>query len=116
MVGNVKDLEKVYMNSDTIKDVNMQVLVSPKEGWDSHVMRVFEVGVGGFTPQHQHPWEHINYILEGQGSLMIGEEVFPLQQGSYAYVPQNTIHQFKNVGDTVFKFICIVPTRGHKIY
>ena len=113
IVGNLKDLPKKELISDAVKDVTMQVLVSPEEGWDSHVMRVLELGIDGYSPKHQHPWPHINYIIEGEGVLMIDGKDYPITAGSYAYVPQDTLHQFKNVGTTQFKFICIVPTAGH---
>jgi quercetin dioxygenase-like cupin family protein len=46
---------------------------------------------------------------------MIEGEVNPVEAGSYAYIPANSLHQFRNVGETQFKFICIVPKEGHKI-
>ena len=85
-----------------------------KEGWDGYVMRVVEVEPNGFTPKHQHPWPHINYIIEGSGTLLIGDTLHPLKAGGYAFVPGNTLHQFSNAGDVTFKFICIVPEEGHK--
>ena len=114
IVGNMKDLESIKVNHPSAKDAAMKVLVSGKEGWDSHVMRVVEVEVGGYTPKHSHPWPHINYIIEGKGEILIKDTLHPVTPGSYAFVPDDTLHQFRNVGDTVFKFMCIVPTRGHK--
>ena len=115
MVGNIKQLESKVITSPEAKDASIQVLVSPNEGWDSHVMRVLEVKQEGYTPKHSHPWPHINYIIEGEGELQIGDEVTKVSAGSYAFVPGNTIHQFKNVSEAVFKFICIVPEEGHII-
>lgn len=113
IVGNVKDLEMKKIDSDQVKEAGIQVLVSPKEGWDSHVMRVLELGIEGYSPKHQHPWPHINYVIEGSGVLMIDGKDYPITPGSYAYVPKDTLHQFRNVGETPFKFICIVPSEGH---
>lgn len=114
MVGKISETPIKKILSDEAKDASIQVLVSPEEGWDSHVMRVLEVGKDGHTPKHQHPWPHINYILEGYGELLIGDTIYPVEKGSYAFVPQDTLHQFRNVGTEVFKFICIVPKEGHK--
>ncbi|PKL01391.1 MAG: cupin [Tenericutes bacterium HGW-Tenericutes-1] len=114
MVGNIKQLESKVITSPEAKDASIQVLVSPNEGWDSHVMRVLEVKQEGYTPKHSHPWPHINYIIEGEGELMIDGEINKVNAGSYAYVPSDTLHQFRNVGKGVFKFICIVPKEGHK--
>jgi len=114
MVGNTKYLESKEIVTPEAKHASIKVLVSPNEGWDSHVMRVLEVEPSGYTPKHSHPWPHINYILEGQGELMIEGVAHRVEEGSYAYVPSNALHQFQNVGDKTFKFICIVPKEGHK--
>lgn len=114
VVGNIKELTKKVIESPLVQDVSMKVLVSPKEGWEGHVMRVFEVEPNGFTPKHSHPWPHINYIIGGQGELMIDGKINPITSGSYAYVPSDTLHQFRNVGETNLSFICIVPEEGHK--
>lgn len=114
MVGHLNTIKGKQIESDLVKDVVMKVLVSPTEGWDGHVMRVLEVEPGGYTPKHQHPWPHINYIIGGKGELMINHEYHEITAGSYGFVPGNTIHQFKNVGSEPLIFICIVPEEGHK--
>ena len=87
-------------------------VIGDSEGWTDNTLRVFALGPKGFTPKHQHDWEHVNYIIGGQGSLLIGEETFDLEPGDYAFVPPNTLHQFRNTGDLDLEFICIVPKRG----
>lgn len=114
IVGNTKELQGKVIESDLVQDVSMKVLVSPKEGWEGHVMRVFDVGAGGHTPKHSHPWPHINYVISGTGQVMIDGVVHKLSPGSYAYVPSDTIHQFQNTSDDTLSFICIVPEEGHK--
>ena len=113
----VSDLEKVVpivMSGDEVKNASMKALVGPAEGWDSHVMRLVELGEGGFSPKHAHPWPHINYIIEGEGILEIDGENNEIKAGSFAYVPNDKLHQFRNAGKGILKFICIVPKEGHK--
>lgn len=114
IVGNIKDLSGKEVVNLEVKGAMMKVLVSPKEGWEDYVMRVFEVEAGGYTPKHKHPWPHINYIIEGNGVLFIDGKKVKITSGSYAYVDSNSLHQFRNVGDSILKFICIVPKEGHK--
>jgi len=114
VVGNIEKLIANEITSTEAKNAKMKVLVGPDTGWDDYVMRVIEVEVGGYTPKHSHPWPHINYIISGDGELMIDGKNNPVKSGSYAYIPQDHLHQFKNVGNDVFKFICIVPKEGHK--
>ena len=114
IVGNIDNLKaKEVTHPDAFKSA-MKVLVSPLEGWDDYVMRVVEVEPNGYTPKHSHPWPHINFMIEGEGTLLIDEKLNSVTKGSFAFVPHDALHQFRNVGDVVFKFICIVPKEGHK--
>lgn len=114
MINHLDQTDKKYIDHPSAKHAYMKVLVSDKDGWDDHVMRVVEVEKDGFTPKHQHPWPHINYVIQGQGEIFIDGKANPVKAGSYAFVPDNALHQFRNTGDDVFKFICIVPKRGHQ--
>lgn len=114
IVSHKKNIEGIKIENPKVKDAMMKVLISPKEGWEGHVMRVFELGVGGFTPKHTHPWPHINYIIKGKGRLHLDGKDYDLESGSFAYVPSDKLHQFTNQGDEPFEFICIVPEEGHQ--
>ena len=113
MIKHVNETETIILNPAVVKDASMKALVGPEEGWDSHIMRVVEVEKGGYTPKHAHPWPHINYVLEGHGEIEIDGVITPVTKGSYAFIPGNTLHQFRNAGHDTFKFICIVPKEGH---
>ena len=114
IVAHKKEIEKKVVTHPEAKDATMQVLISPAEGWEGHVMRVFEVAPGGFTPRHDHPWPHINYIIRGTATLFLKGEEHPLSAGSYAFIPAGSRHQFQNTGNEPFEFICIVPEEGHQ--
>ena len=102
------------IDSPEVKHAAMKVLVGAEEGWADHVMRVVELGPDGYSPKHTHPWPHINYMIEGKGVLQIEDREHAVQAGSYAYVPADKLHQFRNAGDGMFRFICIVPKEGHQ--
>tara|TARA_B100000965_G_C19555334_1_gene741930 strand:+ start:1109 stop:1456 length:348 start_codon:yes stop_codon:yes gene_type:complete len=114
IVSHKNNVEGVKIELPEVKDAMMKVLISPKEGWQGNVMRVFELGKGGYTPRHTHPWPHINYIVSGKGKLHLDGDDHELKAGSFAYVPAGKLHQFMNTGDEKFEFICIVPEEGHK--
>lgn len=114
IVNHEDNVETVVFNSPDAKGASMKALISPKEGWEGYVMRVLELSEGGYSPKHSHPWPHINYMLEGEGILYIDGVENEVKKGSYAYIPENSLHQFKNAGKGVFKFMCIVPEEGHK--
>ncbi len=114
IVSHEENVEARIFNNEEAKGTSMKAIISPKEGWEGYVMRVLELEVGGYSPKHNHPWPHINYMLEGEGILSLDGEEYKVKKGSYAYVPANKVHQFKNAGNGIFKFICIVPEEGHK--
>ncbi len=114
IIANEKEAPAQVLESPELKDVAMKVLVSPEEGWQDHVMRLFELGEGGYTPRHTHDWPHINYIVEGKGVLHVNGQDTPIESGSYAFVPAGSTHQFRNAGNGRFRFICIVPREGHQ--
>ncbi len=104
------DLKPVTMKgADGVMKSN--VIGSP-EGWRSHTLRVFRIEPDGFTPHHQHDWEHVNFVIKGKGQLTIGNETQELSEKDFAFVPPNTMHQFRNPYDQDFEFVCIVPNKG----
>ena len=113
-IGHMSELEEIKVEHPDAKDALMKVAISPKEGWEGYVMRFVEVKPGGYTPKHAHPWPHINYFIEGEGTLLLKGKENSVKAGSYSFVPENELHQFTNTSDQVFKFICIVPQEGHK--
>lgn len=115
MIVSHKDkVESIKIDNPMVKDAAMRVAISPKEGWEGHVMRIMELGEGGYTPRHSHPWPHINYVIKGKGSIHIDGQDYPLEAGSFAYVPSGKLHQFSNKGEGNFEFMCIVPEEGHQ--
>ena len=113
-INDINLIENVEVKDPDAKDALMKVLIGPDEGWDSHVMRVFELGEGGYSPKHSHPWPHIIYVIDGEGSLFLSGEEKPIKKGSAALIPPEEIHQLKNNGIEKLVFICIVPKEGHK--
>jgi quercetin dioxygenase-like cupin family protein len=112
VVGDKTALEGTPMAGDGVEGVVKRVLVSPEQGWDGWVMRLFDVEPGGHTPRHSHDWPHINFVASGSGVLFLDGVEHPLGPGSYAYVPSNHEHQFRAAADATLSFVCIVPESG----
>ncbi|MCF7926709.1 MAG: cupin domain-containing protein [Candidatus Izimaplasma sp.] len=115
MINHKNNIVAKEIKNDQVKNITMKVLLSNEDGWKDHVMREFEVKKDGHTTKHQHPWFHVNYVLEGEGELLLNGSYQKLTKGSVAFVPANKEHQFRNTKDEPFRFICIVPNKGHKI-
>lgn len=112
-IGKDSDITAAQIDHPDVHNAAMKVLIGPDQGWPDHVMRVVELGPEGYSPRHTHNWPHINYMLEGEGVLMMEGKETPVSAGSIAYVPAGMDHQFRNTGDGLFRFICIVPKEGH---
>lgn len=111
-VFHIDTTKAKHFDSDSMKGVTKQVLIGTEEGWDSHVMRLFTLEKGGYSPKHSHPWPHIAFVAAGEGVIHIDGKDNPVRQGSYALVPPDSEHQFTNTGSGNMQFICIVPTEG----
>jgi quercetin dioxygenase-like cupin family protein len=114
IVSHVDKTPTKSMEMPGVKGAAMQVLIGESQGWSDHVMRIIELDKNGYSPQHTHPWPHINYMIEGQGVLEIDGREYEVRAGSFAFVPADALHQFRNTGSGQFRFICIVPKEGHK--
>lgn len=93
------------------KNTTIRWLLAKKDGAKNYAMRLFTVQKDGNTPEHSHDWEHEVFALEGSGLLSTEDGDFTLNEGDFAYVPPMVMHQFKNVGDKPFKFLCIIPIK-----
>ena len=106
-----KDIENQDVPEPAEK-VKIRWLINEKQGAPNFAMRRFEVEPGGSTPYHTHPWEHEVYVLAGQGEVRFAGGSHAATPGDFAFVPPNDEHQFVNVGDKPFEFLCMVPLNG----
>ncbi len=111
MVKHEDDVEITELNQEGLKNVRKQILVGPGDGYDGF-MRMFIVEENGYTPYHKHNWYHLNYIVDGEGIVTIGEVEYKITKGNVAYIPGNTMHGFKNTGIGSLKFLCLIPAEG----
>jgi quercetin dioxygenase-like cupin family protein len=89
--------------------VTMRVAIGPDDGAPFFNLRVFEVQPGQATPHHSHWWEHEVFVLNGQGVVKTEQGEMAVGHGSTVFVPGGEMHQFKNTGEDVLRFICVVP-------
>ncbi|MDD4107554.1 MAG: cupin domain-containing protein [Prolixibacteraceae bacterium] len=106
----LEKVEKIKVNMDGAAGAWKQIPLGSKEGTPVYSFRVFTVEPGGHTPFHNHPYEHMNYVIEGEGALVNakGEET-PVKAGDFALVEPDEKHQYRNKGDRQFIIICGVP-------
>jgi quercetin dioxygenase-like cupin family protein len=91
------------------RGVKRAVLVSDQDGAPNFAMRIFKIEPGGYTPWHQHAWEHEVYIVGGHGWLKGEAGELELLPGASVFVPGGEMHQFRAADDTTLDFLCMIP-------
>jgi quercetin dioxygenase-like cupin family protein len=100
---------------DEAPGVTIRWVIDEKaDGAPSYALRVIEVQPGGHTPKHTHPFEHENFVIEGQGRVLIEDEWHEVGPGSVVFVPAGVLHTYENMGDAPFRFLCGIPTSRHQ--
>ncbi len=110
-ISSLDRIEKIKPNLEGAKEVYKQVPISKQDGSPNFSFRVFTIEPNGHTPFHRHPFEHLNYVIEGHGTLVEenGKE-HEVKKGDFALILPDEKHQYKNrsLKDS-FMIICAVP-------
>ena len=69
-VINLGETTKTQVDMQGAKNASKQVPLSKEDGAPLFVFRVFTIEPEGHTPYHQHPFEHLNYVIEGTVTLV----------------------------------------------
>ncbi len=108
LVPSLQVTEEI-VNDPLAKDVKIRVLIGPDDGADNFHMRRFRVAPGGYTPHHDHDWEHEVYVLAGEGELMTPDGPRPFTAGDAIFVDAGIKHQFVNTARSDLEFLCLIP-------
>jgi quercetin dioxygenase-like cupin family protein len=109
----VTSLDSVAKTKPTVegaKGVHKQIPLSRQDGVPTYSFRVFTIAPGGHTPFHQHEFEHMNYVIEGEGTLVSENREHGLREGDFALVLAGEKHQYRNSSQNHnLVMICAVP-------
>jgi quercetin dioxygenase-like cupin family protein len=102
---------KVYKTDSTgFKDIIRREIIGKEQ--DSPVeIRYFEIGKGGYSSLEEHRHIHAVIIVRGRGRALIGSRAYNLKPFDAVYVGPRTAHQFHQVGDEPFGFLCVVSAK-----
>lgn len=104
-----RDVRKTPVEMEGAKGVQIQWLIGQDGAAPNFAMRLFEVQPGGHTPLHAHPHEHEVFVLEGTGVVMDDGQERPIGPEDAILVPGGCEHNFQNTGDSVLRFLCLIP-------
>lgn len=79
---------------------------------------IVEVAPKGGPPLHvHHKQEETIHVLKGRYKIRIGDEIYYLEEGGFAYMPSKVPHAFLNLTDEPGEIIVVyTPGGGHKFY
>ena len=92
-----------------LKNIKVRWLISERDGAKNFAMRLFEIQPEGYSPLHQHDWEHEVFILEGTGVARGKTEDEPFKKGDVIFIPPMELHQFINTSKDTLKLLCLIP-------
>jgi quercetin dioxygenase-like cupin family protein len=110
-ITRLDEVEKTKMTMEGAKDVWKQVPISKNDGSPVFSFRVFTIAPEGHTPFHRHPFEHLNYVIKGQGVLVTQEgTTHDVKRGDFVLVLPDEKHQYRNKSASEpLVMICAVP-------
>ena len=109
-ITHYQKIENLIYEGKDARKVKIRWLIGEKDNPPNFYLRMIEIEPGGYTPYHQHQNEHEVYVLEGKGKFVdLNGNEHPLNPGTVVYVPSMEKHQFKNSGNTILRFLCIIP-------
>ena len=109
-ITRLDKVEKTILAREGAKGVYKQVPLSRKDGVPTFSFRVFTIEPRGHTPFHQHKFEHMNYVINGEGILAAEGREYELREGDFALILPGEKHQFKNSSENRnLLIICAVP-------
>ena len=111
MIKHYAEVPAEPVEMEGAKDVQIRWLISEREGAPNFFMRLFEMAPGGHSPRHRHDYEHEIFILEGEGTAFYEGEEHEIGPGYSLFIPPNAEHQFRNTGNDILKFLCLIPKR-----
>jgi quercetin dioxygenase-like cupin family protein len=95
----------------TSNGATKQVVFGGVEGARNFELRHFTIppsGSGGFD-EHDHDRGVVG--THGQARLVSGGKEFVVSQGASICIPRNERHQFHNVRNVPFAFLCVIPPK-----
>ena len=89
--------------------ITIRWVIGQPEGAPNFALRVIEFAPGAVFDPHQHAYEHEIFVLEGEGVVEGLDGEVAMRPGVALYVPPDEPHGYRNTGQSVLQFVCVVP-------
>jgi quercetin dioxygenase-like cupin family protein len=92
-------------------DREFRYLVTDEVGC-TDVTQFYGVIAPGRAPEHSHVYDEVIYVLEGEGTLHIGDSHDPVSAGSAIHLPPFLEHSLENSGDSPMRIVAVFHPAG----
>jgi quercetin dioxygenase-like cupin family protein len=109
-ITSLEKVKKTIPNMEGAKGIYKQIPISGENGSPTFSFRVFTIEPDGHTPLHSHPFEHLNYVIDGTGTVIAENQEHELKKGDFVMILPGELHQYRNTSARKpLVIICAVP-------
>ncbi len=107
----VDEVEGFVLSGDEGKYISRLLVDAESVGSSSVVVMHFTLMKGMETDggKHSCPYEEVYYILCGHAIVTVGEEEINIGPNTVVYIPCDTFHKLKNIGNEDLEMLTIMP-------
>jgi quercetin dioxygenase-like cupin family protein len=91
-----------------------KVLLRSEES-DGHVA-IVELTGGGRPPLHTHDFDETFYVLEGELTFQLGDDVFTRRVGELAFASRGVPHTYANLSGAPARALLVITPAGFERY
>ena len=94
---------EVLLRSEQTAEVLSQIRVTVPAGWPG-------------PPLHHHDFDELFYVLDGELTFQLGDEVFTRRAGEFAFAPRGAHHTFANHSGAEARQLIVCTPAGFERY
>ena len=95
-ISSLEKAKKIKPDMEGAYRIYKQIPISREDGTPTFSFRVFTIEPRGHTPLHKHPFEHLNYVIEGTGALIVKDQEHEIRKGDFVLILPDEMHQYRN--------------------
>jgi quercetin dioxygenase-like cupin family protein len=90
---------QIHLRSEESSDAVSMIELSVPAGWDG-------------PPLHHHDFDEAFYVLDGELTFQLGEELETRGPGTLTFAPRGSIHTLANLGDGPARYLLVCTPGG----
>jgi quercetin dioxygenase-like cupin family protein len=77
---------------------------------------IVALGGGGRPPLHHHDFDETFYVLEGELTFRLGDDIFTRKSGELAFAPRGVPHTYANLSGAPARVLLVITPAGFERY